>query len=174
MRALAVIAAMGVAGGVAGCVAPGAAPPGVETVRVDRKAGVAAPLASGETQLVVRAVPAGAPAGQELRGAQCLAEAPYFRAEFASPARILLPDYGSEAPAVTVTCRSGTATGTAVAEPQAAWQGGLGGWPAVGVSVGTGTDSGVGVGFGWWGGGGVGASGGVPVVRYPELRIVVG
>ena len=55
--------------GVAGCVAPGAAPPGVDTVRAERKAGVAAPLASGETQLVVRTVPAGAPAGQELRGA---------------------------------------------------------------------------------------------------------
>jgi hypothetical protein len=75
---------------------------------------------------------------------------------------------------VTVTCRSGAATRTAVAAPQAAWQGGLGGWPAVGVSVGTGNSSGVGVGFGWWGGGGVGAAGGVPVVRYPELRIVMG
>ena len=170
MRALALMAAIGVAG----CAAPAAAPPGVETVRAERKAGVSAPLASGETQLVVRTLPAGAPAGQELRGARCVADSPYFRAEFASPARILLPDFGAAAPAVTVTCRSGAATGTAVAAPQAAWQGGLGGWPAVGVSVGTGNSSGVGVGFGWWGGGGVGAAGGVPVVRYPELRIVVG
>ena len=171
VRARTLVAVAGVAGCVAGCVAPGAAPPGVDTVRAERRAGVVAPLASGETQLVVRTVGA---AGQELPGAACVAESAYFRAEFASPARILLPDYGAEAPAVTVTCRSGTAEGGAVAAPQAAWQGGLGGWPAVGMSVGTGTNSGVGVGFGWWGGGGVGAAGGVPVVRYPELRIVVG
>ena len=140
MRVLALMAAVGVAG----CVAPGAAPPGVETVRAERRADVSAPLASGETQLVVRTVAAGAPAGQELVGARCVAESAYFRAEFASPARVLLPDYGAQAPAVSVTCRSGTATGSAVAAPQAAWQGGLGGWPAVGISVGTGTNSGVG------------------------------
>jgi hypothetical protein len=170
VRALALAAAVGMAG----CVAPGAPPPGVETVRAERKAGVMAPLARGETQLVVRAVAAGAPAGQELQGARCVADAAYFRAEFASPARVLLPDFGAESPAVTVTCRSGTASGSAVAAPQAAWQGGLGGWPAVGVSVGTGNSSGVGVGLGWWGGGGVGAAGGTPVVRYPEVRVVVG
>jgi hypothetical protein len=158
--------------GLGACVAPGAAPPGVGTVSATRTAGVQAPLASGETQIVVRAVPAGAP-DQELHGAQCVAESPWFRSEFASPARVLVPDYGTQSPPVTVTCRSGTATGSAVAQPQAAWSGGLGGWPAVGVSVGTGDSSGVGVGFGWWGGG-VGTYGGAPVVRYPELRVVVG
>lgn len=172
MRALTLVAAVALAG----CVAPGVAPPGVGTVQAERKANVAAPLARGETQLVVRTLagPAGSAGGQEVAGAACVAESAYFRAEFASPARVLLPDFGESAPPVTVTCRSGTATGSAVAAPQAAWQGGLGGWPAVGVSVGTGTSSGVGVGFGWWGGGGVGAAGGVPVVRYPELRIVLG
>lgn len=157
--------------GIAGCVAPGVAPPGVETVRAEPKDGVAAPAARGETQLVVRAVPAGTQ-GQELRGALCVADAPWFRAEFTSPARLLLPDYGAAAPVVTVTCRSGTASGTAAASPEAAWSGGLGGWPAIGMSVGTGNAAGVGVGLGWYGGG-VGTAGGVPVVRYPELRVVL-
>ena len=143
MRALALMAALAAAIGVAGCAVPGAAPPGVATVSATRTAEVPAPLASGETQIIVRAVPAGAP-DQELRGALCVAEAPWFRAEFASPARVLVPDFGTQAPPVTVTCRSGTASGSAVAQPQAAWSGGLGGWPAVGVSVGTGGYSGVG------------------------------
>lgn len=165
------VALMMTAIGVAGCVAPGAAPPGVATVRAERVAREGAPLASGETQVVVRTVAAGS--GQEVAGVPCVADSPYFRASFASPARVLLPDFGTQAPPVSVTCRSGTATGSAVAQPQAAWEGGLGGWPAVGMSVGTGTNSGVGVGVGWWGGGGAGASGGTPVVRYPDVRVVM-
>ena len=168
MRKLALAAVIGVAG----CAVPGSSPPGVDTVRADRRADVPAPLARGETQLVVRAVPAGA-AGQELTGSACVASSAYFRAEFASPARILVPDFGAESPPIEVTCRSGTASGTAISSPEAAWQGGLGGWPAIGMSVGTGTNSGVGLGVGWYGGG-MGASGGVPVVRYPEVRVVVG
>jgi hypothetical protein len=57
-----------------------------------------------------------------------------------------------------------------VAVPEAAWSGGVGGWPAVGISVGTGDLSGVGLGLGWYGGG-VGAGSGVPVTRYRDLRI---
>ena len=71
---------------------------------------------------------------------------------------------------MVVNCRSGDLAGQAAASPQAAWSGGLGGWPAVGISVGTGRAEGVGVGMGWYGGG-VGASSGVPVTRYPELRV---
>ena len=85
-----------------------------------REAGVAAPVARGETQLIVRTVTAGAP-GQELVGAACVADTPWFQAKFTSPARILMPDLGASAPTVTVTCRSGTATGTAAAPPVAAW-----------------------------------------------------
>ena len=167
MRALGLMAVIGVAG----CVAPGVAPPGVATVRADRVANVAAPLASGETQVVVRTVAAGS--GAETTGVACVAESPWSRASFASPARVLLPDFGPQSPPVSVTCRSGAGSGSAVARPQAAWEGGLGGWPAVGMSVGTGTNSGVGVGVGWWGGGGAGASGGTPVVRYPDVRVVM-
>jgi hypothetical protein len=83
---------------------------------------------------------------------------------------VLFPDYGSQAPTVSVTCRAGDASGTAVAAPEAVWNRGLGGWPAVGVSVGTGTSNGVGVGMGWYGGG-AGVSTGEPAIRYPEVRV---
>jgi hypothetical protein len=160
----------GAALALAACVSPEAEPPGVETVRPVSRAGVAVPLAGGETAMLVRAVPAGAP-GQELRGAACRAESTYFTAEFTAPARLLMPDYGATAPVVTVRCRADDAQGSASAVPEAAWSGGMGGWPAVGVSVGTGDWDGVGVGVGWWGGG---AGTGTPTVRYRELRVPVG
>ena len=81
-----------------------------------------------------------------------------------------MPDFGEAAPVVTVTCRSGATCGTAAAPPERAWSGGIGGWPAIGISVGTGDAEGVGVGLGWYGGG-VGGSSGTPVVRYRELRV---
>jgi hypothetical protein len=156
-----------------GCVAPAGTPPtGVPAVRAEARPGVTLPAARGETQLVVRAVPAGA-TGQQLQGPACRAESPYFTADFAAPATVLFPDYGSAAPPVTVTCRAGETSGSAVAQPEAYWQRGIGGWPAVGVSVGTGGWEGVGVGVGWYGGG-YGASQGTPVIRYPELRVPMG
>jgi hypothetical protein len=144
----------------------------VASVRVEPRPGVAAPVARGEATLLVRAVPAGS-SGQELRGAACRAESGYFTADFRSPALLLMPDFGEAAPVVTVTCRDGPASGTAAAAPERAWSGGLGGWPAVGISVGTGDVEGVGVGLGWYGGS-VGGTAGAPVVRYRELRVPLG
>ena len=170
MRTLALAAVIGVAG----CAVPGSAPPGVETVRAERRADVPAPLARGETQLVVRAVPAGA-AGQELTGAACVASSAYFRAEFASPARILVPDFGAESPPMTVTCRSGHGLG----DRRVVAAGGLAGRPrrlAGGRHLGRHRDefrrrasASAGAAAAAWG-----LPGGVPVVRYPELRVVVG
>ena len=153
----------------AGCAVNSVAPPDATTVSVVARSGVTAPLAQGETQLVVRTVPGG-DARQELRGVACRAETAWFAADFATPARLLMPDYGASAPVVVVNCRSGGLSGQGTASPQAAWSGGLGGWPAVGISVGTGSAQGVGVGMGW-SGGGAGTSSGVPVTRYPELRV---
>jgi hypothetical protein len=154
----------------AACVAPAGPPPeGVATVLAEPRPGVAAPAARGEATLVVRAVPAG-DSRQELRGAACRAESDYFTAEFQSPAQLRFPDFGEAATVVTVTCRSGTASGVASAVPERAWSGGLGGWPAVGISVGTGDVEGVGLGVGWYGGS-VGGTSGAPVVRYRELRV---
>ena len=146
--------------GAAGCASPAAGPPGVETVRAAPRPGVAAPAARGEAQLVVRVVPAGV-GGQELRGAACTAETPYFTASFTSPARLLVPDYGASAPPVTVRCTSGDRVGQRDGAAAAGLGGGMGGWPAVGISVGTGDAAGVGVGLGWYGGN-VGAAGGRP------------
>ena len=165
--------AVGLALMLAGCVAPaGPAPQGVSVVRAAPLPGATAPIARGETALLVRAVPAGVP-GQELPGAACRAESSYFAADFRSPAQILMPDFGEAAPAVVVTCRSGEAVGTAAAMPERAWSGGLAGWPAIGISVGTGNAQGVGVGVGW-AGGNAGGTAGAPVVRYRELRVPVG
>lgn len=157
--------------GLAGCVSPGMAPSGVGTVRAVPKPGVVAPPAQGEAQLVVRTAAAATP-GAEIAGATCVAETPFSRVAFASPARVLMPDFGAQAPTVSVTCEAGAARGSATAAPVAAWQGGLGGWPAVGVSVGTGNAGGVGLGLGWYGGG-VGGASGVPVTRYNELRVLL-
>jgi hypothetical protein len=154
----------------AGCAAPGPGPADVQAVRaVPRASATPAPPATGESRLTIRAV-ARDDAAREYVGAACVAETPWSRTELTAPALLLLPDYGAASPNVTVSCRSGDLSGTAVAAPEAAWSGGLAGWPAVGVSVGTGNSGGVGVGFGWWGGG-VGTQSGVPVTRYRELRV---
>jgi hypothetical protein len=154
------------------CTSPAGPPAGTALVRAEPRPSAAPPLARGETQLLVRAVSASAP-GQEVAGAACRAESAYFTAAFVAPAAIRLPDYGSASPPVTVRCRAGGGSGIAVARPEAVWQRGLGGFPAVGVSVGTGGMSGVGVGVGWVGGG-AGVSTGEPVIRYPDLRVPLG
>ena len=155
----------------AGLLAAGCTPtpptPGVSSVAVTARPGVAAPLAQGETALVVRAVSARDPAS-EIAGAACVADSEYFSASFTAPARVLVPDFGASSPVVTVTCRAAGASGSLAARPTAAWSNGMGGWPAVGISVGTGNN--VGVGVGWYGGSiGAGTSG--AGARYPELRI---
>jgi hypothetical protein len=155
----------------AGCVAPGPGPANVAAVRAVPRPSPAtpAPPATGESQLTIRAVSRDDP-GQEYVGAACVAETPWSRTELTAPALLLLPDYGAASPSVTVTCKAGNLSGTGVAPPEAAWSGGLAGWPAVGVSFGTGNSGGVGVGLGW-SGGGVGTQSGVPVTRYHELRV---
>ena len=160
---------LGLLTGLAACAAGGTSDTSLPAVRPGPVKGVALPPAQGEAELVVRAVQASAP-GQDIAGATCSASSPYFLATFAPPARLLVPDFGAAAPTVTVTCQAGRAKNSVLVAPQAAWSGGAGGWPAVGLSVGTGTRSGVGVGVGWWGGG-LGASSGVPVTRYPAVRV---
>lgn len=161
---------LGLLTGLAACAAGGTgSDASLPAVRPGPVKGATLPPAQGEAEIVVRAVQASAP-GQDIAGASCTATSPYFAATFAPPARLLVPDLGAAAPTVTVTCEAGSARGSALVAPQAAWSGGAGGWPAVGISVGTGNRSGVGVGLGWWGGG-VGATAGVPVTRYPAVRI---
>ena len=151
-------------------------PPGTTTVRVEPRPDAEPPPASGETDLVVRAVAVDAP-GREIPGAVCDAVSPYFVSRFPAPARLLIPEYGSQTPAVTVTCEGGGSSGRATAAPQATYSGGGFGGPVVGISVGTGGGwngwdaDGVGMGLSWWGGGGYGYGYGEPVVRYPALSV---
>jgi len=148
----------------AGC-APVGPTSGLPSVATSAKPGVAAPLAQGETALIVRTV-AGSDPAREIAGAACVADSAYFSASFTAPARVLLPDFGANSPVVTVTCRMDSASGSLAARPTA-WSG-RGGLPAVGVSVGTGGH--VGLGVGWYGGststGPAGAA-----ARYPELQV---
>lgn len=173
-RGMPALAMAGLAVLMAGCVVPApSTPPGATVVRAEPRPGVTAPVARGETSLIVRAGPASAP-GQEMTGVACRAETPYSTVSFTTPAQILMPDLGAAAPSVTVRCSAKTATGpvsgTAVAMPEAPWSNGLGGWPAVGISVGTGSAQGVGVGVGW-AGGSTGAASGTPAIRYRDLRV---
>lgn len=160
--------ALGLLIGLAGC-AGGVTDSSLPAIRPGPVAGATLPPAQGEAEIVVRAVSASAP-GQEIAGADCTASSAYFTASFAPPARLLVPDFGAAAPTVTVACKAGSAAGSALVAPEAVWSGGVGGVPSIGISVGTGNRSGVGVGLGWWGGG-VGANAGVPVTRYPAVRI---
>ena len=103
---------------IAGCAEM--APPGTTTVRVEPRPDAEPPLARGETQLVVRAVSAEAP-GREFPGAACDAISPYFASRFTAPARLLIPEYGSQTPEVTVSCEAGGASGRATVAPQASY-----------------------------------------------------
>ncbi len=164
---------LGLAFGLAACSgAPngGGAPP--VAIRAQPTKGVAQPAASGEASLVVRAVSPQAP-GQEIAGATCSARSPYFTASFTPPTRLLVPDFGPQAPSISIACEAGGARGSAVVEPEVAWSSGSSGGygiPAIGVAVGTGNNSGVGVGFSWWGSPG-NTSVGSAVTRYPDVRI---
>ena len=160
---------LGLLTGLAACAAGSGSDASLPPIRPGPVKGASLPPAQGEAEIVVRAVSPNAP-GREIAGATCTATSPYFTASFTAPARLLVPDFGAAAPTVTVTCAAGSAKGSALVAPEAVWSGGVGGWPAVGISVGTGNMSGVGVGVGWWGGG-TGVSSGAPVTRYPAVRI---
>jgi hypothetical protein len=146
----------------AGCSTSGGGQ-GTATTRAVAVPNVSLPPAQGETALDIRAV---GPAGDERVGVPCTATSPLFTAGADAPARVLVPDYGPNAPEITVTCQGGRAA--VVARPMLAWSGGLGGWPSVGMSVNS--EGGVGLGVGWWGGG-VGT--GPAVVRYPVASVVM-
>ncbi len=146
--------------------APGpVAPPGASVVRSVAKAGAQPPLAQGEARLIVRTFAA---EGPEVRGAECLVDAPWFQARATSPAEVLMPAYGGQSPTLSVTCEANGARGQVAVAPRSVLNQGYQSLPAVGVSVNS--DGGVGLGLGWYGGG-YGA--GVPVVGYPEAQVVL-
>jgi hypothetical protein len=159
LRHAAILFLLGLA---AGCTTTGGGQ-GVATMRAQPRPGVALPPAQGETALDIRAV---GPGGEARAGVYCNLVSALFTAGIRTPAQVLLPDYGPNAPEVTVACEGGSAP--VLSRPILAWSGGLGGWPSVGMSVNS--EGGVGVGLGWWGGA-VGT--GTPMTRYPEVSVVV-
>ena len=168
MRRLAAAAAVLLLGGCSVSTAPPADVPRVGSVV---RPGVALPPARGEARLMVRTT-ALRDGVQTPVGLPCEASSRYVGARFTSPALILLPDFGTSAPPVTVTCRAGGLAGSATSTPILGQGRGGGGWPMVGVSVGTGDVSGVGVGLGWSAGGQSGGVGAL-TVSYPDLDILV-
>lgn len=142
-------------------------PADAETVRAAARPGAELAAARGETDLIVRSFRAADAA--QLAGASCRVETPNVTAEVTSPARVLMPYYGENTPAATVTCELAGMTGRTEALAETGWSRGAGGWPAVGVSVGTGGyNDGVGVGLGWYGGS---YNAGEPSYRYAPADV---
>lgn len=148
-----------------GCVvSPTSAPGGLAVYRI-QAVDAAAPPAQGETEIVV--VTTGVD-GTARPGAACVARSVFARTEFAAPARLLVAHYGAASPEIEIRCRDADGEGSVSVAPRLAGAQGLGGWPAIGVSVNSG--GGVGVGMGWRGGS---VATGVPMVLYPEARVVI-
>jgi hypothetical protein len=117
------------------------------------------PPGRGRAALAVRAfVPGADGAWQEVAGARCRVEgAPYFRTDLVTPARLVLPDLGPDAPVLTAECFSGAATGRDAVAPSYPWEATGGTW-AQRITFGG----------GWWRG--YEASG---PMRYPDLAVAV-
>lgn len=156
---------------VAGCATQNAQPP-APLVPSQVKASTVMPPAWGITDVRVSAAVTEAGTLREV-SADCTLDSPYSSARFRAPARVSVPDLGPQTPVLRIGCSDGTRRGSA--EARAALRstnGGLGGWPTVGVSVGTGGYSGVSVG-GFWGGG-FGTTGpNVQQAVYPDVQVVL-
>jgi hypothetical protein len=157
----------------AGCAATGGLPLPEAPVQAVPAEGLGLPQVQAGTTVTARAF---GPEG-EIAGARCRLFSRYFAAEFASPARVVVPDLGRAAPVVQVDCATGTLRGEASVGPDFRGSGGwgYGGGTTIGVGVATGGDVSVGLGtywspWGWGGGWGPGPYGPVRV-RYPEVRV---
>jgi hypothetical protein len=115
------------------------------------------PPGRGPTGVVVRSFAAD-PGGDlvEVAGANCVFTADVYRAEVVTPARVVIPDLGADAPEVRADCRLGAdLAGAVIAEPQFRWDS-TGGSQAERVFWRGGQ---------WWGG----PQGGP--MRYPDLAV---
>jgi hypothetical protein len=72
--------------------------------------------------LAVRAFVPGPDGWQQVAGARCrVTGADYFVADLVTPARLVLPDLGPDAPMLRADCTQGTARGSAVVAPVFPW-----------------------------------------------------
>jgi hypothetical protein len=115
------------------------------------------PPGRGRTALAVRAfVPGANGEWQEVAGARCqVTGSPFFAADLMTPARLVLPDLGPDAPSLMADCISGAARGQGAVAPDYGWQesGGTHGQRMV-------------FGAGWW----RGYDGSGPL-SYPDLSV---
>lgn len=98
----------------------GAGLPEVRAVATDVKR---LPPGRGPTGVAVRSFAPG-PDGNlvEVAGATCVFSADVYQAQIVTPARVILPDLGADAPQVRADCRLGaTLAGAVVADPQFRW-----------------------------------------------------
>lgn len=118
----------------------------------------------GEARLIVRAFVAEAENTQrEVVGARCGLESSLFSAEFRTPTRLVVPNFGPQSPELSVSCRAGNLQGTGRVAIRTRWQypPGYGGFP---YAYPLGRPYGV-LGFGGWG------TGAFPVSYYPDLHV---
>lgn len=160
--------------GVAGCAeqAPDVRAP---TAQSQPRAGVAMPPAWGVTVVNVSALVSDGGVTREVSGATCALSSPYSTAQFVAPATVSVPDLGPETPILRVDCSEGPRRGAVETQARlASTNGGLAGWPTVGVSVGSGGGGNTGVSVGGFWGGGWGTSGpGVQRAVYPDARVMM-
>ena len=156
MRWIGTVAMLALAG-CAGWGGPAGGGRGLPEMAMSPRADWIVPPGRGRSALAVRAfVPGADGAWQEVAGARCrVTGEPYFRADLVTPARLLLPDLGPDAPALKAECSSGTARGAAAVPPVFAWEATGGNWAQRVVW-----------GAGWWRG--FEATG---PMRYPDLAV---
>jgi hypothetical protein len=84
------------------------------------------PPGRGRLGLAVRTfvADADAPRGwREITGARCrITGGDFYRAELVTPARLVVPDTGPDAPALVADCATGTLSGRAAAPPVYGWR----------------------------------------------------
>jgi hypothetical protein len=120
------------------------------------------PPGRGRLGLAVRtfvADPAADRGWREVTGARCrITGGDFYRAELVTPARLVVPDLGPDAPVLVADCATGTASGRAAVAPGYGWRNP--GVPSAGNRV-------------WWGGGWWWGMQRTGPMRYPDLAVAL-
>lgn len=131
---------------------------GLPATRMAQNDTLIVPAGRGDVGFAVRSFTAG-PDGDlgEVAGVTCEFAGGGLAARVVTPARLVLPDLGFDAPTLSATCASATSRGAAVVPPVFAWANG-GGNP-VQRAV--------------WGGGGAPGGAEAGPLRYPNVDVVL-
>jgi len=85
---------------------------GVDVYARARSQGNPAPRFRGQDTVQVRAFGQGENGRAELTGVSCKLDSGLYTASFATPANVVVPDYGANSPALFVRCEIGTQSGS--------------------------------------------------------------